>query len=321
MTSAAQQLLSACPPCCWLHPWALGHATYVLGDLFLLHPSRTDALEPLFAFFPLWQKTIVLLPLLENWPLMSHQAHALLTTVCSFGPFLSSLLLPSSSGKSSNSTTHSHRQNFFSPRERKMYLFQFLGPVVGTTHVQLRVTTWMEDFLKQILSEIVTVCLKHLGKILYAKWETLQAALKTDGEWMSYLLRAGRTDLHHKATTASWHLEGIVRQKAKDWTGRDADDHLLLGFSCRGSSSYCSLPLSYAVTCPSAGSLCEHTHSEKGTSRVLFPKHCWSLPLGWDPGVLQLKSQTMMNRDQELLEHRYAMSTHHGFHPHNFTLA
>lgn len=164
MTSAAQQLLSACPPCCWLHPWALGHATYVLGDLFLLHPSRTDALEPLFAFFSLWQKTIVLLPLLENWPLMSHQAHALLTTVCSFGPFLSSLLLPSSSGKSSNSSTHSHRQNFFSPRERKMYLVQFLGPVVGTTHVQLRVTTWMEDFLKQILSEIVTVSLKHRAK-------------------------------------------------------------------------------------------------------------------------------------------------------------
>lgn len=38
---------------------------------------------------------------------MSHLARVLVTTVWSFGPFLSSLLLPSSSGKPSNSSTHS----------------------------------------------------------------------------------------------------------------------------------------------------------------------------------------------------------------------
>ena len=36
--------------------------------------------------------------------------------------------------------------------------------------------------------------------------------------------------MHQKATTAFWHPEGIVSEKAKDRTDIDADEnHLLLG--------------------------------------------------------------------------------------------
>lgn len=157
-------------------------------------------------------------------------------------------------------------------------------------------------------------------------------------EWATFLELAGLICITKPALPP-----GILKvssgKKAKDWTGRDADESLL-GFSCRGSPNYCSLPLSYPCDLSqcfqlmlthwgvqawpwalASGWQAPCFHAARGTSRVLFPKCCWTVSLGWDPGVLQLKSQTMMNRDQELLEQRYAMSTHHGFHPRNFTLA
>lgn len=94
----------------------------------------------------------------------------------------------------------------------------------------------------------------------------LQAALEIDGEWMSYLLRPGRTYLHHKATTSFWHLEGIVREKAKDWTNRDADESLTPRQASAGEVAWTMAPYHFL------------TPTKKP---VICPRGCFQLGYTW----------------------------------------
>lgn len=131
----------------------------------------------------------------------------------------------------------------------------------------------------------------------------LQAALEIDGEWMSYLLRPGRTYLHHKATTSFWHLEGIVREKAKDWTNRDADESLTPRQASAGEVAWTMAPYHFLTPTKKAcdlsqGMLSAWVHMVRvqawALTRLasslltcstearpsywpLFPKHCWTV--------------------------------------------
>lgn len=112
MPSASQQLLSAGPPCCWLHvvayPLVIQDMPQMLQrvwsyslplkqmhwSLYLVHSSNLA--KGYCAAFP---------PrLLKNKQLNSHLSYGLVKTVSSFGSLLPSLLLPSSQEKPCNSS-------------------------------------------------------------------------------------------------------------------------------------------------------------------------------------------------------------------------
>lgn len=112
---------------------------------------------------------------LKNKPLRSHLPYILVKPVSSFGPCLSSLLLPSSGEKPSNSSTHSCRQDFCSTWER----FLVSPSSSWRSHKTLRVTMWTKgNFFTKILTEIVTVSLKHSAKSFTPNERDVTSCLK-----------------------------------------------------------------------------------------------------------------------------------------------